>query len=734
MDLERSRIKADLSGLLTGEVLCDEVTLQLYASDASIYQIQPLAVVRPVSTEDVAGCVKYARENHLPVHARGAGTSVCGAPLGPGIVIDFSAAMRRVLQRMEDRVRVQPGVVLAGLNRQLQTYGKLFGPDPALRSVTTMGGVLATNASGSHWLRYGSPRDKVISLQMVTADAEIVEFRRGQIPSAENAGARYHGAVAEILNRRRDLIAAQTPKTPVNRAGYQLNDLEPDGQLDLSRLIVGSEGTLGIITQAELALDSAPNHRGVVLFFFDRMESASNAALEVLAGEVATCDLMDRRLLSLAREDSRFARIIPANAEAMLLVECDSEFKDDLQAKLQRLIQRVERRKKLAFQSRFSTEIAERNLYWRLIRRVIPSLYRMRGSRQAVPFVDEIAVAPERLPELLTEAHAILNDFEVTASMFSHVGQGVVRLHPFLDLSRPTDRDKMQPLATRLYETVLRLGGTISGSHGDGLSRTWFLRQQYGRLYEVFKEIKRVFDPQNLFNPGKIIDEPHNLLVNHLRPTEISTQWTAPDQDAEPLQPPETAESLASKSEPAKVLKTITPMLHWQPSEISQAAIECNGCGRCRTTAPDQRMCPIFRLNPIEEASPRAKANLMCGLLSGQLPVESLSQDNLKEVADLCVNCHQCRIECPAAVDIPKLMVEAKAQYVSINGLKLSQLLLTRLDWLFWFGGRLPWLTNLVAQIEACDGCWIACSESRRDASYRVSPRPRLFVGQPGGG
>jgi FAD/FMN-containing dehydrogenase/Fe-S oxidoreductase len=698
MDLERSRIKADLGGLLKGEVLCDDVHLHLYASDASLYQIRPLAVIRPAGVDDVVAAVKYAGENHLPIHPRGAGTSVCGSPLGSGLVLDFSAAMRRVLRVDGNLATVQPGVILANLNRQLAPLRKLFGPDSALRSVTTLGGVLATNASGSHWLKFGTPRDKVRLLEVVLADGQVLQLGPDAPRVAGSPETRLTEQVAELVARRREIIEQHSPRTRVNHAGYPLDDLEGTGGVDLARLIVGSQGTLGIITQAELLLDDVSRHRGVALLFFDRMETAARAALEVLASDALACDLMDRRLLSLAREEQLvFHRLLPAEAEAMLLVEYDATSNDELLSKLNQLIHRIQRRKKLAFHSRFATEVSERNLYWRLARRVIPSLYRLKGTRQAVPFIDEIAVAPEDLPTFLTDAYGIVNQFQVTATVFSHVGQGVVHFYPFLDLGSERDLAIMEPLARRLFERALAVGGTVSGSRGDGISRTWYLRQQYGKLYDVFKEVKRLFDPQNVLNPGQVIDEPASQMTDHLRPMVIAPHWRA-EATSEPSEMPEPSEVDAAPAAGTRPqLKLIAPQLDWSPQEMAIAARNCNGCGRCRTTSPDERMCPIFRMVPVEEASPRAKANLIRGLLSGELPAESFSREELKQVADLCVNCHQCRLECPAQVDIPKLMIEAKAQYVSAKGMGLSQWLMTRLDLLYWFGGRFPWLTNWIA-------------------------------------
>ena len=692
MDLERSRIKADLDGLLEGEVFCDDVRLQLYASDGSIHQIRPLAVVRPTGTDDVVASVRYAAENQLPVHARGAGTSVTGGPLGRGIVVDFSAAMRRVLSIADDRVRLQPGVVLASLNRQLQEHQRLFGADPALRSVTTLGGLLSTNASGSHWLRYGSPRDKVQRLQLVLADASVIELngRDAEPGDADPRVARLASEVSGLLRRRWTSLQEAAPATRVNHAGYSLTDLGGPDAVDLRRLIVGSEGTLGLITQAEVTLDPIPAHRGVTLLFFDRLEAAARAGIDALGLDVVACDLMDRRLLTIAREDDpRFARLIPAEAEAMLLVEQEGNTIDELQAKIQQLIQRLQRRRRLAFGSRFAIEVHERNLYWRLARRVTPSLYRLRGSQQAIPFVEEMAVAPDRLPAFLAEAHGVLNSLEVTASIFAHVGQGLVHLRPFLDLANAADRDKLLPLAERLYEKVLEFRGTVSGQYGDGLSRSWFLPRQYGRVYEAMREVKQLFDPANLLNPGKIVGDPPGGLTQQLRPVGLAAAFGPRPRR---LRRPErrAAGGAAAPGCPCCDRCWLGIPRRSPPRRA------CNGCGRCRTTSPDQRMCPIFRLAPQEEASPRAKANLLRGLMSGELPPESIAGDALKEIADLCVHCHQCRLECPATVDIPKLMVEAKAQHVAASGLPISGWLLTRLDLLYWVGSRFPWVTNRI--------------------------------------
>ncbi len=689
MDPERARIQADLSGQLDGDIHCDEAFLHMYSSDASIHELRPMGVVRPVNVADVQATVNYAREHQIPIHPRGAGSNVIGGSVGEGLVIDFSYAMRRVISIGRDIVTIQPGVVLADLNRQLRSHRQFFGPDPATRSVTTMGGVLALNRSGSHWAKYGEPRDKVLSLQIVLSSGEVVEFdspllkiaaeRKARDPIVESLSNR----VSQLIDRRREVIENNRPQVKQNQAGYNLFDLERDGAIDLTRLLVGSEGTLGIITQATIQTEPIPRHRGVALIFFDRLEKAATAAVDVSQLGVVACDLMDRRLLSLARETSdEFRRLIPAQAEAMILVEFQSSDNLRLSDKLQQLTTRMLRKKKLAFDVQVATNTHERNLYWRLTRRVVPTLYRLRGVQRALPFVEDIAVDPAKIPQLLTAVHQVLNQHEITASIFCHVPQGSVHIRPFMNLASLEDQEKVRQIADQIFEKVVELNGSISGGCGDGLSRTWFLRKQYGKLYSVFREVKNIFDPQNLLNPGKVIDTPPRDLLGQVR------KVNAKD--------PEEASKEASLELIKKPLPIIEPQLDWSVEDLAIAARNCNGCARCRTSNSEERMCPIFRTSRLEEASPRAKANLMRAVATGGLPVTELAKDELKAIADLCVNCHQCRVECPASVDIPKLMVEAKAQYVSINGLKLSDWVLVRLDLLYEFAGKMPRITNMM--------------------------------------
>jgi FAD/FMN-containing dehydrogenase/Fe-S oxidoreductase len=694
MDQQRERIQADLRGLLAGEVFCDDAVLAMYASDASIYQVRPLGVIRPKGLADVQAAVRYAAENTIPIHARGAGTGLAGESLGPGLVLDFSRAMRRIVSVDGETATVQPGVVLGQLNRYLAAFGRQFGPDPATGGVTTMGSVLALDNSGSNWLRYGSARRHVLSLQVVLADGESFEAARHPVtddPNVDPVPRRREivRRLAELIQREQATIAAHQPKAWVNRCGYHLYDVLQDGQLDLARLLVGSEGTLALIAQAKVRTEPIPKHRGVTLVFFDRLESAAVAAAEAKSLNLVACDLIDRRILSLAREiDARYAQAIPREAEAMLIVEQQGDDEREVIESLQQAVIRWQRRLRLAFAFHQALAPEEYDAFRRLARRVSPTLYRVQGSERPTPFVEDIAVPPEALPEFLVRLQNVLKSHQVTASFFAHAGHGQLHVRPFLNLASDADVRKLQSLADDLYRDVIALGGTISGEHGSGLSRTWYLRQQFGPLYDVFREVKRIFDPQNLLNPGKVVADLPQPITKNLR--SFATEGLA-DADAAPTAAAKANGSLADASatgsaEPqpapngeAPAIKPLELLLNWN-GDLPQVASSCNGCGRCRTQSPDTRMCPIFRFAPSEEASPRAKANLMRAVIAGELDPALLAKDELKAIADLCVNCHQCRLECPAAVDIPKLMVEAKAQYVAASGLATPDWLISRLD------------------------------------------------------
>ena len=692
IDPDRMRIQEDLRGIIQGDVRCDDVFLQLYASDASIYEIKPLGVVRPRNLDDVIALVRYANNRNISLHPRGSGSGLAGESLGSGIIVDMAHSMRRILQFDGESIRIQPGVVHQQLNKFLARHDRVFGPDPATSAVSTMGGAIALDGSGSHWLKYGSTRAYVEALQVVLADGTVLDVGpnknietlcavpqvRGVLHKPQSRLDDIESRMKQLVIGHRDIIKEHTPSSLTHRCGYHLNGILKNEHFNLAKLFTGSEGSLGIITEATIRTSPLPGFRGLALLFFDRIEKAIEASRLAVNMGVSACDMIDRRLLALARAtSSNLGKAIPSDAEVMLLVEMDAENSEDVRHRLRMIIDRIQHRENLAYTARTAVDEREVSQIWLLMKNVIPMLYRLEGSRRAIPFVEDISVHPEQLTTVVPELQTVLKQHQVTASLFGHVGHGQLHIRPLMDLRDSNDVRKLHGLANDLYEKVVDAGGTISGEHGAGLSRTWFMRKQFGPLYEVFAEVKRVFDPEFQLNPGKVVAELPQPIHNNLRPVNIE------EAPATHMITPEPGE------------RELVPLqLDWQESAVLYAARSCNGCARCRTTDQATRMCPVFRFNPVEESSPRAKANLMRSVLTGRLQPSELQEGDLKRVADLCINCHQCRIECPAGADIPKLMTEAKANHVHNNGLPFHELLLSRMDRTVQWASWLRWIYN----------------------------------------
>jgi FAD/FMN-containing dehydrogenase/Fe-S oxidoreductase len=708
LDSEQVRLEADLRGILDGEVYCSPLFTQMYATDASLYEIPPHAVVRPRNEEDVSQCIKYAAENSIPLFPRGGGTGQAGQSLGPGIVLDFSRFMRRVIHidRESMEIRVQPGLTLAELNRSLAKHRLVFGADPVTRSVTTIGSVVAIDSIGSHYLTYGTACDSVLEANAVLSNGDKVHLskQRWRAPDTGNATLdKITAGIGEVLAAHRSTTKGPPWRGVARGCGYRIETSNAE-YVDLAKLQSGAEGTLSILTDLKLKVRPMPEARGVVLLFFERLESAVKAAADARRDKVAACDLMDRRLIELARDiDTRYEALLPRGVEACLLIEHHGDEAPDVRSRLTSLVQRIVRRSPSTKQSRIILDDNERDFIWKLSRRVIPRLYRIKGNARPIPFVEDISIPPDRLPEFLVEVQNTLKAERVTSALFSHAAHGHIHLRPFLDPHSEEDVLKMQRIADKLFEKVIEYRGVISGEHAVGLSRSSYVRQQLGDLFPVCRSIKELFDPRGILNPGKLITDSPQKITDNLRPlTSIETKIEVGSVSRISVSSEsgnsgsfELSDSGVETPSSTPRKNSFLPILTWNQNEnLAAVADACNGCGRCRSTAPNERMCPMFRAGRNEEASPRAKANLMRGLLDGRIPAVLLESDELKKVSDSCFHCHQCRIECPASVDIPKLVMEFKAQYAAANGLSLSDKLLSRLDLLSAVASKSPWLAN----------------------------------------
>lgn len=676
MGARQSRLTEDLAGFFRGEILVDPISRALYASDGSLHQITPFGVACPHDRDDVLTLVKYAAEQRIPLIARGGGTSVGGESLGDGLIVDFSRHMNKIEDVGAQTVRVQPGVVHSQLNRALRDSGRYFPPDPSNSETTTVGSMMALDSTGSHSIRIGSTRDHVTSMEVVLASGQHLEVANESLESLAMASAEspledsialkraLTFRLAKLLSGAKELIQEKQPARQFrNRAGYRLRGVLTDSHFSFPRLLVGSEGTLGLFTAATLRTATLPAHRCALLILFESVESAVHAVQTITAHQPSACDLLDRRLLTLARDiDPRFASLIPPVAEAALIVELTGFSQSEITQQVRDLMKELGGLTD-AGQSLFeATTEDEIEFLWSLPDRVVPLLNRARGETSPLPIVEDIAVPPDALPEFVARARRILQKHEITASLYAHAAAGQVHMRPFLPI--PINAYRLEDLARDLYHASLSVGGSISGEHGLGLSRTAFLRSQYGELYRVFQDVKAIFDPQNLLNPGKVLSDDPHLTINHLRP------------------------------QPVNAAPFVDLQLNWSANELSNTALGCHGCGSCRTQETLTRMCPFFRVDTSEHRAPRAKANAIRAIVDGRLPPHELASSDMQKLSSLCFNCKQCQQECPSSINIPHLMLEAKAQHVSVNGPRQSEWFLSRVHAWGDMLCRFSWLIN----------------------------------------
>jgi FAD/FMN-containing dehydrogenase/Fe-S oxidoreductase len=674
---QRQNVLDDLRGIVQGELLFDEISRSLYATDASIFEIRPLGVVVPKDLEDVQAVVRFASEHQIPLIPRGAGSGIAGESLGPGLIVDLSRHFRSILEVGADTVRVQPGVVYRDLNIELAKIGRCFAPDPASGAQCTIGGMLGTNASGAHALRYGYTRDHVSSIQGVldTGDvANLAKYPRGPELFPKNGQSSLRRpesgrvetiakALISLLDQNANLIRTHQPRTRFNRFGYLLQDVLTQDHLDFPRLLAGTEGTLTIFTEATLRTIPLPKGKSLVLLGFENLDSALRTTKRALEFLPAACELIERRLLTLAR-GSEVTALIPPEVEAVLLIEFHSESSSEAREVAKTLIDRLHKTEKLALLAIPAFERSDIDRLWQIRESALPSLYGLRGGARPIALVEDVGVPVEELSAFLRRAQEILQRLKITASFLVHAGAGQVHTRPFLDLDRKEEVAKLTELSEQIHALALELGGTVSTQHGTGLARTPWVARQYSRLYPVMREIKAIFDPQHIFNPGKIIT------LENFRPA-----WTLRNNGS--------ADAVHS-----------TWHFRWGSNEIRTECTNCNGCGQCRTESPRERMCPVFRATHAEAATPRAKANLLRYLLQNGTESKSVTSSEIREVADLCVNCKMCAKECPAHVNIPKLMLEVKAAHVAEHGLSRQDWVLARTESFAKFGSEFALLVN----------------------------------------
>ena len=653
-------IEKALRGRIAGDLLTDRFSLAAYATAACIYKIVPAAVVVPRDAGDVAAAVRAASDLGSSVIPRGAGSGLCGQALGRGIVLDFTKYMNRILEMdsAEKIVRVQPGAVTGRVNEALAPHGLMLGPDPSSEPFSTIGGNLGNNSSGSRGIRYGSMKDYVAWLDVVLADGSRVRLEpmaalraRGDLLGKIVTG------TERLAGEHADLLRRHAPHASKNSAGYNLFEVLRDGLLDLTRLVVGSEGTLAVIVEAGIRAVDRPRERASLLLWFSDLERAGEAVHTILELSPSACEIMERHFLNIVRADGSVPKeYLPPQADTVLLVEFLSDSRAANEASIAAVRRKVIDERGLAFGAIDAYDEKEQERLWIVRKRAVQILQRLPGPTRITPFIEDVVVPPARLVDYIKGLREIFKRFGVDAAVYGHAGDSNLHARPLLDLRRPEDVARMKGIADAVAHLVVDLGGTISCEHGDGLTRSGYLELQFGELYGVMREVKRLWDPAGVFNPGKIITDERTVHVEDLR--------TGPDYRQRP-----TGE--AFDREP------------W-----SAELIRCHGCGTCRA------YCPVYKVLGDEVASPRGRANLLRTILSGDLPLEDLSAARMAAIADLCYNCKTCLVECPSHVNVAGLVLKHKEHLAEAGRLGWRERLLLQVRWMGRAGSRMAPVAN----------------------------------------
>ena len=651
---------AALQKRVSGDLRTDIYSRTLYSTDASIYQVLPYGVLIPRTVADVHAAVELAAAYGVPILPRTGGSSLAGQAVNEALVIDMSRYLDQVLEvnREEQWVRVQPGIVLDQLNLDLQPYGLQFGPDPASSNRACLGGIVSNNSTGSHSIRYGMTADHVLETNVILSDGSMTTFG----PVAEESLADYQlrpgreGAVyrqvGALRREQADVILAGTPHHWRRCGGYNLdrfvagaNFLWPrDSRFNLAKLVCGAEGTLAVMTEIKLNLVPRPTLTALAIVPFDNLRQALEAVPVILEVEPSAVELIDNLGLTLCREVPAYARLLATflrgEPNCVLITEFYGESEAALQSKVAGLGRHL-RGQGVAcgeIMPAFTPQL-QANV-WKVRKVGLGLLMSIKGDHKPIPFIEDAAVPVEHLADYITRIERFCNDLGTNVAYYAHASAGCLHVRPLINAKVAGEVDKL-PRITRFSVALLgEYGGAFSSEHGDGRARSWLNEAFYGKdLYALFRQVKHAFDPQGIFNPGNIVDAP--AMTENLR------------------------------YGPAYNVIPVRAHMDFSGDGGFHRAVEmCNGAGVCRKRTADT-MCPSFQVTREEEHSTRGRANALRAALSGRLPASEFTGERMVEVMELCIGCKACRAECPSSVDMAKIKVEFLAQYHDAHGTPL---------------------------------------------------------------
>ncbi|HEU5020358.1 MAG TPA: FAD-linked oxidase C-terminal domain-containing protein [Bryobacteraceae bacterium] len=645
-----------LEATVQGEVRFDAVTRALYSTDASVYQIEPLGAVIVKSRGDLIAAVRACAEFRVPLTMRGGGTSQAGQAVGAGLQIDTSKYYNRILElnAAERWVRVEPGIVLDELNAALRPHGLRFAPDVSTASRATIGGMIANNSSGARSVLYGKTIDHVIGLEVVMADGSIARLGAGCAAEPGSLHAACENAVRWLGAEHAGEIERRFPKVLRRVGGYNLDEFVPGREpFNLAKMIVGSEGTLAVILEAKLNLVPLPKEKAVVVIQFREALDALEATPRILTHTPSAVEVMDSFILDHTKLSPNLQRLrdtfVEGEPGAILCVEFYADRKDDLPPRLAALEEDLKQR---GYGYRFfhALELAQQARVWSLRESALGLSMTMKGDAKSLSFVEDTAVAPERLRDFIERFLALIRRHETSAGIYAHASVGCLHVRPVVNMKTAEGIRKFESIATEVSDLVLEFGGALSGEHGDGLVRSPFMRKMFGpALYEAFRTVKRTFDPQGILNPGKIVDSPG--LTANLR---FGADYATPN-----------------------------PATFFDFSEYGGmgGAVEmCSGLGACRKKL-EGTMCPSYMATREEKDVTRGRANVLRLAMTGRLSEAGLDERGVYESLDLCLECRACKAECPVGVDMARFKSEFLAGYWQSYGMPLGVKALANVRW-----------------------------------------------------
>jgi FAD/FMN-containing dehydrogenase/Fe-S oxidoreductase len=673
-----SSLARRLSREIEGEVLFDRADRGRYATDASIYQMEPLGVIVPRTVEDVAAAMAIAREAGIPVLARGGGTSQCGQTVNRALVMDCSKYLRQVLQidPAAGSVLVEPGVTLGALNTALRPHGVFFPVDPSTHARCTIGGMAGNNSCGSKSIRYGLMADNVRAIDAILADG--TRHRFGAVP--DNLGADMPARIADLIQRLRVLgateaeeIAARFPRQLRRVGGYNIDALTPaaraGGRENLARLLVGSEGTLAFSAALELALHPIKPRKMLGICQFPTFRKAMEAARFIVELTPEAVELVDRTMIDLGRGipiyRATIDRMLIGEPDSLLIVEFHGHEDGPLLGKLRELEELMadlgHHDVVRAIDPGFQNEIAA-------VREAgLNIMMSMKGDGKPVSFIEDCAVDLDDLADYTERLNTVFERHGSKGTWYAHASVGCLHVRPVLNMKDPNDVATMRAVAEETFALVREYKGSHSGEHGDGLARSEFHTQMFGeRIVRAFETVKDAFDPSDMLNPNRIV-----------RP------------------PPMDDRSLFRYGPGYGPSADFTPKLDWSehPGAMLGAVEMCNNNGTCRAFDSGV-MCPSFRVTRDEQHLTRGRANTLRLALTGQLGAEAMHSDALAEAMKLCVSCKACRRECPTGVDMAKMKIEVLAARADRHGVGRRETLVAELPRYAPIVSKFPWLGN----------------------------------------